>query len=95
MALPDRLREGNVEGGFPLPQETIRGTVKNIWEREGRPHWGREQTIRVCETVDEDFSNQGLMPAPRLREARDRNDVHYVQTWVLGCHFSWLNPRGR
>jgi hypothetical protein len=74
-------------------KETVRGALIIRWEQQGRPNWNKEQTVRLCMQVDANFSGQGLTPAPRFRGAIARNDNHYIPTWVMGCHFPWLNPR--
>jgi hypothetical protein len=73
-------------------EKTVRGALIIKWEQAGKPNWDRKETIRLCEAVDKDFSKQGLTPAPRFREERQRNNVPYMATWVMGCHFPWLNP---
>jgi hypothetical protein len=73
--------------------DSLRGAVAHRWEEEGRPNWDIDGTIRVCEEEDEVFRQAGENPAPRFREARNREDITYVRTWVYGCHFPWLNPR--
>jgi len=72
---------------------TVRGGVFGAWEGDDRPNWDLNRTIEACESADANLDRQGLNSAPKFREARLRRDTRYIRTWVLGCHFSWLNPR--
>ncbi len=78
-----------------MARETVRGAAVSMWGRNNRPLWDKEQTLMVCESVDKDLCSRGLTPAPQFRAARERRDTRYIQTWVMGCHFPWLNPRKR
>ena len=72
---------------------SVQGAVISAWEQKGRPRWDLRQTIGVVESIDETLEREGLNPAPRFRAERTSGNRSYVQTWVLGCHFPWLNPR--
>ena len=52
-----------------------------------------QKTIAACIDADADLEREGLDPAPEFRKAVKSNDERYICTWVLGCHFKWLNPR--
>jgi hypothetical protein len=67
--------------------------VTKRWKAAGRPQWSYLDTERVCLEVNRYFAELGKNPAPRFREEIERKDYSYIRTWVMGCHFGWLNPR--
>ena len=71
----------------------IRGCVAEKWEAAGKPGWNLQRTIAECIKADDALAGIGLCPAPRFRFEHKSNNEKYLNTWVLGCHFPWLNPR--
>ena len=71
----------------------LRGRVIAEWETAEKPNWGKKETIGMCLLVDAELKADKLNPSPKFRKAVELNNLKYVRTWVLGCHFSWLNPR--
>ena len=71
----------------------LRGCVIAEWENAGKPNWGKKETTGICLLVDAELKAEKLDPSPKFRKAIESNNLKYVKTWVLGCHFSWLNPR--
>lgn len=72
---------------------TLRGeVVKRIKsaQRAKLVRWSLQQTIEVCETVDDDFRRIGLNPAKVFRAHRKRGDRQSVKRWVRGCRFPWF-----
>ena len=72
---------------------TVRGEVRILWEKAGKPPWDLKETIEVCISTVASLYNQGLNPAPVFREAILKPNTSYIHTWVNGCHFEWRNPR--
>ena len=72
-------------------ENSLRGRV--ILEREGNLNWSLKKTIEVCIEENNKFEKEGSNPAPKFRKAIKAEDRPYIQRWVLGCHFSWINPR--
>ena len=77
----------------PVRRYGIRGAVISRWEREGKPRWNLKQTIVACREADEFYRMGGLNPAPKFREAIERGDEAYIEWWVKGCRFPWLEER--
>ena len=74
-------------------RKKLRGRVIAEWENAGRPNWGIRETTGICLLVDAELKAEGLNPTSKFRKAIKSNDLRYVRSWVMGCHFSWLNPR--
>ena len=74
-------------------KNTFKGRVVTEWENAGKPNWGRRETVGICLLVSAELKAEGLNPASKFRKAIKLNDLRYVRSWVLGCHFPWLNPR--
>ncbi len=74
-------------------KRTLRGRVIAQHEDIGKPNWGLRETIGICLLVDAELRAEGLNRTPAFRKAIESNDMSYIKTWVMGCHFSWLNPR--
>ena len=74
-------------------ENSLKGRVIADWEDAGQPNWGIRETIGICMFVDVELRAERLNPTPKFRKAIKSNNLKYVRTWVLGCHFSWLNPR--
>ncbi len=74
---------------------SFRGSVIRRWEKKGRPEWDYEATRKACLRINRWMADRGLNPAPKFRKNIDRGDDRYIRTWIVGCHFEWLNPRGR
>lgn len=70
---------------------TLRGLVISNWEKSGRARWDLARTVRKVLSADDPLASRGLNPAPTFRKRRSDRD--YVERWVLGCHFPFLNPR--
>jgi len=71
-------------------RNSIRGLVIQAWEDAGQPTWNVGKTLEVCQSIDEQLSEEGLTPAPRFREAVQKGDREYLLQWVQGCRFDWL-----
>ena len=72
----------------------FKGRVIELWEEAGKPNWDYIQALNVCVDVNTDFITKSQNhPTKKFRDAIDRNDETYIKTWVMGCHFQWLNPR--
>jgi len=74
-------------------RSSVRGGVIEKWQRSSQPGWDVYETIDACIDIDTRLEKQGLEPAVQFRKAVKNDDKKYIRTWVLGCHFSWLNPR--
>jgi hypothetical protein len=78
-------------------RDSIRERVILAWKSADKPGWSIQKTQEVCIHIDREFEDAGLCPAPKFHEAvksnRDIERDRYIRTWVLGCHFPWLNPR--
>lgn len=72
---------------------SLRGEVGLKWEHSGRPNWDLAQTIRETVAADQMLETVMSNPAPVFRKARIRADREYLERWVLGCKFPFLNPR--
>lgn len=75
-------------------QADLKNEVIARWVRAGGPAWTSAQTLAVAEQVDDDFQEMGRNPTPRFHEERMAGNHSYLNTWIAGCHFEWLNPRG-
>jgi hypothetical protein len=88
------VRERSRVGARGRVLETnLRTEVVARWQDHGSPRWTAAETLSVAEEVDDTYGGHGLNPAPKFREARVAGDTSYLQTWIAGCHFDWLNPR--
>ena len=74
-------------------KNSLRGRVILRWEDEGKQKWDLEKTIKICIEEDDKLGKEKLNPASQFRKAIKADDRPYIQRWVLGCHFPWLNPR--
>jgi len=74
-------------------KNSLRGRVIAEWEDTGKPNWGIRETIGICLLVNAELKAERLNPAQEFRKVIESNNLKYIRTWVLGCHFSWLNPR--
>lgn len=74
-------------------KDSVRGRVITKWKRSRKPIWNSRKTVEVCIEMDRELEVEGLNPARKFRRAVKRNDEKYLKVWVLGCHFSWVNPR--
>lgn len=74
-------------------EPNLRTEVVARWQDSGQSPWSAAETLSVAEAVDDAYQDEGTNPAPRFREARVAGDTTYLQTWIAGCHFDWLNPR--
>jgi hypothetical protein len=72
---------------------TLKGRVDDKHKRAGSPQWDSRKTIEVCIKTARELEAEGFDRAIKFRNAIKRNDEKYIKTWVLGCHFKWLNPR--
>ncbi len=71
----------------------LRGRVIAEWEDAGKPNWGIRETTGMCLLANAELKAEKLNPVQEFRKAIESSNLKYVKTWVLGCHFSWLNPR--
>lgn len=71
----------------------LRGRVIAEWDAAGKPNWNKRETTGICLFIDAELKAEKLNPSPKFRKAIESNDLEYIKTWVMGCHFSWLNPR--
>jgi len=78
---------------MPKQSNTLRGRVIAVWKGRGKGKWSKEETLGVCKAVDYQLEVEGLDPAPMFRKALADGNKTYITQWLLGCHFSWLNPR--
>lgn len=76
-----------------MPKYTVRGMVREHWNKKECPEWDDEDTIKECLKANRDIAKRKQNPAPRFREEIGNNNKKYIRQWVLGCHFKWLNPR--
>ena len=74
-------------------KNSLRGRVILLWEKERKHNWNLEKTTEVCFEEDDKLEKEKLNPASQFRKAIKADDRTYIQRWVLGCHFEWLNPR--
>jgi len=74
-------------------RKSIRGQVILAWKNLRKPNWGIQKTQEVCINIDREFEKAGHCPAPQFRKAVKSKRDRYVRTWVLGCHYPWINPR--
>ena len=72
---------------------TVRGEVRILWEKAGKPPWDFKKTIDVCKSTVASLYNQGLNPAPVFREVILKHNTSKIHGWVNSCCFDWLNPR--
>ncbi len=82
-----------MESDMSNDDDKVRGVVMTNWERSGRPRWDTTRTMRETEDADAVLETRGLNPAPTFRTRRRAGDQDYVEKWVRGCKFPWLNPR--
>ncbi len=73
--------------------KTLRGLVIQMWREAGRPKWNDAETKSICLNANDELKNRNLNPAKRFREQVEKGDQMYIEQWVSGCHFEWLNPR--
>ena len=78
-----------------MPKYKLRGEVTKRWKTAGCPQWNYDTTKNVCLEVDRYLAGLEQNPAPRFREEIGKNNEIYIDRWVRGCHFEWLNPRPR
>jgi len=71
-------------------RNSIRGTVIRAWIEAGKPDWDLDKTLEICISADEKFSERGINPAPKFRDAVQRNDRHYLRQWAGTSRFEWL-----
>ena len=71
----------------------FKSKVIELWQKAGTPSWNYEETLKACMTTNEFFKTIHKNPAQRLSEEIDNNNEAYIKTWIMGCHFEWLNPR--
>lgn len=74
-------------------KKKLKEQVIGEWENAGKPNWGIKETTGICLLVNAELEAEKLNPAQGFRKAIESNNLKYVRTWVLGCHFPWLNPR--
>jgi alanine racemase len=74
-------------------KNSVRGRVVTKWAASRKPAWNTRKTLEVCIDIDRKLEKQGFKPAQQFRKAVKRDDEKYLNVWVLGCHFPWLNPR--
>jgi hypothetical protein len=74
-------------------KDYIHPRVVEKHDRIGKFEWDIRETMEVCIDIDNQLESEGHNPAKKFRKAIKRNDEKYIRTWVLGCHFDWLNPR--
>jgi len=90
--MSDTLREVESEAGMKRARK-LRGLVIELWLEAGRPVWDFAETKNACLKANDQLKARGLNPAKRFREQVEKDDETYIEQWVLGCHFEWLNPR--
>jgi hypothetical protein len=71
---------------------SLRGEV-GLKAAKDPEHWGLARTVRETVIADQILERQGKYPAPKFRKARLRADHDFIEKWVRGCKFPWLNPR--
>ena len=71
----------------------LRDRVIAEWENASKPNWGKRETTGICLLVDVELKAENHNHSPEFRKAIESNNLKYIRTWVLGCHFPWLNPR--
>lgn len=71
----------------------FKAKVIELWEKDGSPEWGYEETLSACVNANTFFRKRGENPAKKFRKNLVIGDDQYVRNWIMGCHFSWLNPR--
>jgi hypothetical protein len=71
----------------------LRGLVIEMWRDAGRPNWNYAETKSICLKANDELKSRKLNPAKRFREQVEKGDQTYIEQWVFGCHFEWLNPR--
>ncbi len=78
-------------------EDSVRGRVTSKRAKcpEQEKEWDTRETMMACIDADGELEAAGLEPAPKFRQALKMNHQRYVRAWVLGCHFDWLNPRGK
>ena len=74
-------------------KRTLRGRVIAQHEDISKPSWGLRETIGICLLVDAELRAEGLNRTATFRQAIESTDMSYIQSWVMGCHFWWLNAR--
>ena len=74
-------------------KNTIKGEVTLEWVNKGKPAWSVKETRRMCILMDNKLARRNKFPAIKFHEAVQAQDKIYIRTWVMGCHFQWLNPR--
>jgi len=74
-------------------EKTLRGLVIQKWNEAGEPAWDYSDTRTACLEANEELQTRGLNPARKFREKIEVGDDEYLERWVMGCHFDWLNPR--
>lgn len=72
---------------------TLKGRVISKHNNIVKSEWDRRKTIEICIETDHELEAEGINRAKKFNEAIMRNDEKYIKTWILGCHFNWLNPR--
>lgn len=84
----------NNEGRVTIKRATkLRRLVIQMWCDAGRPNWNYAETKSACLKANDELKGRKLNPAKRFREQVEKGDQTYIEQWVYGCHFEWLNPR--
>ncbi len=84
----------NKEGKVTVKRATtLRGLVIQMSREAGRPNWNYAETKSACLKANDEFKDRNRNPAKRFREEVEKGDQTYIEQWIYGCHFEWLNPR--
>ncbi len=71
---------------------SLRGRVKQEWEKAGKPKWTPRELLGICLLIDLEFSTEGLNPAEKFHTAIVNKDYNYLITWAQGLKLKeWDN----
>ncbi len=68
-------------------RKSLRAKIIKQWKNKNCPQWSVNETVKIAIESDKTFNTA---PAPRFRQAIQKNDKQYLRLWVQGCRFSWL-----
>jgi hypothetical protein len=71
-------------------QKSLKSEIIKQWKNSNCPQWTVTQTVKVAIECDKKINPP---PAPRFREALQKNDEKYLKQWVQGCRFPWLKEK--
>ncbi len=71
---------------------SLRGEV-GLKAAKDPEQWGLARTVRETVIADQVLERHGKNPAPKFRKARLRADHDFIEKWVRGCKFPFLNHR--